>query len=228
VEGRSLFNRPDRLWGVTPPAETLDMVGQTTIGPWQMTDWNMREHYGAPYGIRRDWSLAELVAYCLEHPGVQARMIADYMQAAYSRWGRRSPHGIQHYFWLEAFLKGEIGQGAWDAPVLVLPDAAGRWDVTPDAMRRTGFYAKQVVMGHGHNPHGLLFWLWTAGDEPGIRAVLVAWRDQRRWAWDETTKAPVETADPGGFAIRPEDVRQCPCHPEFRDAVRRVAEEVLQ
>jgi len=219
-EGRGLFDKPDRLWGPTSAAETLDLIGQTTVGPWQMTDWNIRDHYGPPYGVQAGWPRAELLAWVRARPEVQAKMIADYVQGAYAAWGRRSPHGIQHYFWLEAYLKGEIGQGPWDAPVLVLPDAAGKVTVTPEAMRATGFYAKQILLGHRGNPHGLLYWLWVLGDREGMRAAVATWAAQRRWAWDAAAKAPRETAEPGGYALAPGDVKFCDCHPRFKDDVR--------
>jgi len=226
-EGRGLFDKPDRLWGVTPAAETLDMIGQTTVGPWQLTDWNIRDHYGPPYGVKKEWTTRELVQFCRGNPGIQALMISDYIQEAYALLGRRSPGGIQKYFWLEAWLKGDIGLGAWDEPVLVLPDETGKWEVTPEKMKRTGFYAKQIVLGHRGNPHGLLYWLWVAGDAEGIIRTLAAWRDARRWVWDEGGKKPVETAEPGGMAIAPEDVKFCDCHPKFRDMVRDLARKVL-
>ena len=219
-EGRGLFNKPDRLWGATSAEETLDLIGQTTVGPWQMTDWNIRDVYGVPYGVRKEWTRTELVEYVKARPVIQAKMISDYVQGAYAAWGRRSPHGIQHYFWLEAYLKGDIGQGAWDAPVLVLPDASGKVAVTPEAMRRTGFYAKQIILGHRGNPHGLLYWLWRLDDEDGMRGVIATWKAQRRWVWDAEAKAPRETPEPGGYAIAPDDVKFCDCHPEFRARLR--------
>ena len=224
-EGRGLFDHPDRLWGVTPAAETLDMIGQTTVGPWQMTDWNIRDNYGLPYGVRKEWSLKELIEFCRAHPIVQAKMISDYIAGAYSTYGRRSPHGIQHYFWLEAFLKGEIGLGLWDSPVLVLPDATGKWEVTPEKMKRTGFYAKQIVLGHRGNPHGLLYWLMVVRDEKGMRDLLGRWHGQHRWIWDAAAKKAVETAEPGGFGIKPEDVKFCDCHPEFREKLVQMVKE---
>lgn len=226
-EGRSLFDKPDRLWGPTGPAETLDLIGQTTLGPWQLTDWNIRDVYGAPYGVKQEWKLSELSDFCRAHPEVHAKMIADYIQNAYGTYGTRSPYGIQQYFWLEAYLKGEIGQGDWRKPVLVMPEKPGmKPNITPETMKQTGFYAKQILLGHGHNPHGLLFWLWVAQDDAGITAALTRWRDQKRWTWDAEKKSPQRTDAPGGFAVRPDDVKGCACHPAFGPALRALVAAV--
>src|SRR5690242_11044263 len=48
-EGRLLFNKPEARWGKTGPKETADMLGQTTIGVWQITVRNVQKEYGPPY-----------------------------------------------------------------------------------------------------------------------------------------------------------------------------------
>src|SRR6266550_119723 len=81
-EGFILFDQPDRLWGPTPAGETLDLIGQTTIGPWQITDWNIRDTFGRPYGVHMDWDFETIVKFCRDKHWVQAKMAADYIQNA--------------------------------------------------------------------------------------------------------------------------------------------------
>ncbi|MBN1513330.1 MAG: hypothetical protein JXB13_15040 [Phycisphaerae bacterium] len=226
-EGAGLFNDPDRRWGRTTAVETKDMLGQTTIGPWQITIDNVRHIYGRPYGITPDWPEEKVYTYCRDHPDVQARMIADYIQEAYTKYGRRGPYGIQRYFWLEAYVRGRIGQGRWDEPVLPTPPDGDWTKLTPEMKADTGFYAKQILLGWRGNPRGLLYWLCVTGDEDAIRAALRTWRDQRRMEWDETTGDAVLTNQPGGFAVRPEDLRHMERFPECHAMVTRLAREVL-
>jgi len=226
-EGRSLFSKPDRLWGKTTAKETRDMIGQTTIGPWQITVTNVKTIYGLPYGISPEWSNEKVYAYCRDHPEIQAKMIADYIQEAYTKYGRRGPYGIQRYFWLEAYVKGWIGQGQWDKSVLPqAPD--GDWTQLTDEMKAdTGFYAKQLFLGWKHQP-GLLYWLWVTGDKQAIVNALRTWRDQRKMVWDENLEDAVPTPEPGGFAIHPEDLKYAKRYPEFYADVLPLVEKVLK
>ncbi len=225
-EGGGLFNQPERRWGKTTAAETKDMIGQTTIGPWQITVTNVKTKYGLPYGVQPDWPDAQVYAFCRDHPEIQVRMIADYIEEAYTKYGRRGPYGIQRYFWLEGYTRRWIGQGAWDKSVLPEPPG-GDWTKLTDAMKAdTGFYAKQVLIGWRGNPRGLLYWLWVTGDEAGIRAALRNWRDQRKMIWDEGAGDAVLTSQPGEFAIQPEDLRYVP-RPECSAALTRIVHEVL-
>ena len=221
-EGAVLFNKPDKLWGRTGPLETKDMLGQTTIGPWQMTIWNVKDIYGPPYGVKQEWSNEEVYRFCRERPRLQAKMITDYIQKSYEDYGKHSPYAIQRYFWLEAYVKGDIGQGLWyKSPVAVSP--TGRWeDLTPEMKRDTGFYAKQVLLGHPGNKHGLLFWLWVTKDYNAIEDALLTWKEQKKRVWEDG-KA-VLTDEPGRFAIQPEDIRFCQCHPDYRDFVLAMLE----
>lgn len=222
-EGSILFDKPDKLWGVTPAEETLDLIGQTTIGPWQITDWNIRDTFGVPYGVQKDWNLKRIVRFCQSNPLVQAKMAADYVQNADNLYGRRTPYAIQSYFWLEAYLKEEIGLSQWDLPVLVQPDPeTKKLEVTPEKMKRTGFYGKQIVMGHSIQKHGLLYWLWVLQDEEGIKDVLRTWREQKKWRWDVQAKKAVPTEEPGKFEIKEYDVRYCACHPDYVSRLKEI------
>jgi len=226
-EGGVLFNKPEKRWGKTTAEETRDMIGQTTIGPWQITVTNVKNEYGLPYGVQEDWSNNQVMDYCREHPEIQAKMISDYIQKAYTQYGKRSPYGIQRYFWLEAYVKGEIGQGEWDKSVLpVAPD--GDWrKLTPEMKADTGFYAKQLVCGNSHNPHGLLYWLCVTGDGEGIRDLLRTWRDQKKMIWDADKKDAVLTDEPGHFAIHAEDLKYMERFPECHSRVTKLVNEVL-
>lgn len=225
-EGAVLFNIPDKLWGKTTAEETSDMLGQTTIGPWQITIWNVKDIYGPPYGVKKDWSNAKVYIWCREHPLIQAKMIADYIQKSYVDYGKRGPYAIQRYFWLEAYVKGEIGQGEWTkSPVAKSP--TGRWqDLTPEMKRNTGFYAKQILLGCHHNPHGLLFWLWVTGDIEAIKETLRTWKHQKKLIWKDGKIVP--TDEPGNFAIKPEDVIFCDCHPEFKKMLKEIVIQILE
>lgn len=225
-EGRGLFNDPARRWGKTTAEETKDLIGQTTIGPWQITVTNVKTIYGIPYGISPEWSDAEVYAFCRDHPEVQAKMISDYIQGSYSKYGRRSPHAIQYYFWLEAYVKGWIGQGAWDKSVLAEPPDGDWRKLTPEMKADTGFYAKQLLLGSRGNPYGLLYWLCITGDEPAILDTLRVWRDQKKMVWDDAARAGRFLDEPGGFAIQPEDLLYVQ-DPECRAALTRLVEQVL-
>ncbi len=146
-EGKSLFGT-GKLWSVTGPAKTGDMLGQTTIGPWQITLQKIAGS-GPPYP-----------------PQLQARIAADLIEESYRRLGKRAPLAIQRYFWLEAFEQKKIGQGFWYSSVLAK---------NPAEMKNTGFYAKQIVLGSRFNSRGLLYWLYVTGDENAIRYVLRTW-----------------------------------------------------
>lgn len=225
-EGGGLFNNPARRWGATTARETADIMGQTTIGVWQMTVTNVKNHYGPPYGVDPSWTDQQVVDFCRERPVVQAKMIADYIQRSSEEHGTRTPYAIQRYFWLGGYVRGAIGQGAWDDSVLPrAPD--GDWrNLTPEMKAATGFYAKQIVCGSRTNPHGLLYWLWVTGDEEGIRGVLRAWRDQTRLAYDGDGRL-VDTGQAGEFAIRVEDLKYLERFPEAHAGVARLVEEVL-
>ena len=182
-EGAGLFNQPDRRWGKTTAAETKDMIGQTTIGPWQITVTNVKAKYGLPYGVQPEWPDAQVYAYCRDNPDIQAKMIADYIQEAGTNYGRRGPYAIQRYFWLEGYTRGWIGQGAWDKSVLPEPPGGDWTKLTPEMKADTGFYAKQILVGWRGNPRGLLYWLWVTGDTGGIRAALRTWRYLTGMVW---------------------------------------------
>jgi hypothetical protein len=226
-EGASLFNDPDRRWGKTTAQETKDMIGQTTIGPWQITITNVKTTYGLPYGVRPGWPDEKIYAYCRDRPEIQAKMIADYVQEAYTQFGRRGPYGIQRYFWLEGYVRGWIGQGRWDRSVLPTPPDGDWTKLTPAMKADTGFYAKQVLVGWRGNPRGLLYWLWVTGDTTAIREVLRTWRDQRRMSWDEDTAEAVLTDEPGFFAIHPEDLKYAKAFPECHATLLRIVNDVL-
>jgi hypothetical protein len=227
-EGASLFNKPDRRWGRTTAAETKDMIGQTTIGPWQITVTNVRTKYGLPYGVKPEWSESEVYAFCRDHPEVQVKMIADYIQEAYTDYGRRSPYGIQRYFWLEGYTRGWIGQGTWDDSVLPIPPDGDWTKLTPEMKADTGFYAKQVLLGWRGNKRGLLYWLCVTDDDQAIRVTLRTWRDQKRMTWDEAAGRAVRTDEPGGFAVRPEDLKHLAAFPEYHARVTDIAAGVLR
>lgn len=223
-EGRSLFNKPDKRWGRTTAAETHDMIGQTTIGPWQITVTNVKNIYGLPYGVSKDWTNTQVNDYCREHPEIQAMMISDYIQLSYDDYGLRSPYAIQRYFWLEAYAKGEIGQGPWDSSPLAVPPS-GKWeDITPEMKRNTGFYAKQLLLGSKYNKHGLLYWLYITKDFEGIKDVFKTWKNQVRYVWKEDRAVP--TDEPGNFAIKPEDFKYCTDNPEFHQTLLKLLKEV--
>lgn len=212
-EGRSLFARPpDRRWGATGPAETRDMIGQTTVGPWQITVDNARGPLGEAYGLRADLPPAEVAAALRERPSTQAALACDLVQRAYVTLGRRGPYAIQSYFWLSAFVKGEIGQGPWDAPVLPgAPPAGGdRHDPTAEQKRQTGFYAKQVVLGSPHNPYGLIWWLWVTRDDDAIVALLRRWREEPERSWNDARSSADPTDRRGRFAITADDLKYLP------------------
>ena len=223
-EGRSLFNNPKARWGRTGPRETKDMNGQTTVGPWQLTIGNITAEYGVPYGVHADWPEGKVFDFCEAHPGVQVGMICDYIQKSYSKFGTRSPFAIQRYFWLEAFVRNEIGQGQWDKSVLPVPPDGDYQKLTPAMKADTGFYAKQILLGYDENPHGLLYWLWVTGDLDAISATLAAWKNQREGKWDAVNKK-VDLLDPSGrFTIREEDLLHVPA--EARAAIAERVRDV--
>jgi len=226
-EGGGLFNQPDRRWGKTTATETKDMIGQTTIGPWQITVTNVRAKYGLPYGVQPDWSDAQVYGYCRDHPDIQAKMIADYIEEAYGKYGRRGPYGIQRYFWLEGYTRGWIGQGAWDKSVLPEPPGGDWTKLTSEMKADTGFYAKQILVGWRGNPRGLLYWLWVAGDADGIRETLRTWRDQGRMVWDESAGDARLTEEPGDFSVYPQDLRYLKPFSECHAELVKVVLEVL-
>src|SRR5205085_1833699 len=115
-EGKNRFNQRN-MWGATGPAQTGDMLGQTTIGPWQITIENARE-LGATYGVSSNFSSADLISFLENRPKLQARIAADFLQESYTQYGKRSPWAMQRYFWLEAFREKKIGQGHWYDSVL--------------------------------------------------------------------------------------------------------------
>ena len=211
-EGAVLFNKPDRLWGATPANETGDMLGQTTIGPWQITVWNVQDTYGPPYGLPPKITPREVVEWCKARPAIQARMIADYIQNAYTTYGRRGPYAIQSYFWLEPFAKDEIGQSKewWKSPV-AKPPKGGTWkDLTPEMKKDTGFYGKQIICGCTHQIRGLLYWLAITDDIKAMDDLLRVWRDEPKRSWVAEKKMAVLTDKPGNFVLSPEDLRFWP------------------
>lgn len=205
-EGSILFADPNRRWGKTTAEETRDMIGQTTIGPWQITVQNVRQKYGIPYGIDSRWTDAEVYVFCRDNPRVQARMIIDLVQENYDRHGVRDPYAIQAYFWFEAFAKREIGQGDWQKSVLpVAPD--GDWrKLTPELKADTGFYGKQLVCGTWTNPRGLLYWLAITGKDAEIAALGETWREARTIEWDRDANVPRRIDHRGEFALQPADL----------------------
>ncbi len=243
-EGLALFNQPDKLWGKTTAEQTADMIGQTTIGPWQMTLWNIRDNYGPRYGIDPKWDNAKIYAFCREHPDVQASMIIDYIQLSYETFGKRSPYAIQRYFWLEPFVKGELGQAEdWTKSVVAKPPPGGTWqDLTPEMKADTGFYAKQILLGAPYTKTGLLFWLKVTKDDDAIREVLRTWRDQKKIVVADPQDAPgtpeapgtmvmenihyITTDQPGGFTIKPEDVVFYKDQPKIHHAILKLIDEV--
>lgn len=212
-EGRALFAQPrHRLWGTTHAQETGDMLGQTTVGPWQMTWKNVRDRFGHSHGIGKHWSDARILAYCRQHPHVQAAMIADYIQQSYEQYGQRSPYAIQNYFWLEGYLRRWIGLAAWHVSVLPRRPVGGWRKLTPGMKANTGFYAKQIILGTPHHPYGLLYWLWISRDATTIRQILQNWHNQPRMQWDSTKQMAILTPQQGNFAIRPRDIRYVRVH----------------
>lgn len=221
-EGRGLFADPEARWSKTGPRQTRDMIGQTTIGPWQITVANVKNKYGQPYGVLPDWPDGEVFEFCRSRPPMQAGMICDYMQEAYSQYGQRTPYAIQKYFWLEAYVKGEIGRGPWDKSVLPDPPDGDWQKLTPEMKADTGFYAKQIVLGSKTNPHGLLWWLWVTGDTAGIQGVITAWRSQPVRTWDAARGVAVPTGEmTTEFAIQPADLIYLPTE-ACREAIQRL------
>lgn len=192
-EGRILFEKPEKRWGPTTAAETKDFVGQTTIGPWQITITNVRNTFGAKYGVDPKWTDAEIARFCAKNPRIQAAMICDYIEGTYARYGRRSPYAIQAYFWLEPFVKGESAQGAWDESVLKRP------------MKESGFYAKQIVCGHPHQPYGLLYWLAYTGAWEEAEQVVRTWEETPIHVWKGDHAEATEHR--GNFRLGAEDLR---------------------
>lgn len=208
-EGAVLFNQPDRLWGPTPAEETADMIGQLTVGPWQMTDWNIQKTYGPPYGLPKKANKKETLIWCRNNPVLQARMIADYIQLSYKTYGKRSPYGIQRYFWLDAYVKGEIGQSPdwWKSPVAKPPKGMTWKDLTPEMKQDTGFYAKQVVCGHPHQQRGILYWLARTNDVKAIDELLKTWHDEPKRVWNAKKDFAEPTAEKGNFTLAPTDLK---------------------
>ncbi|WP_428389440.1 hypothetical protein [Mucisphaera sp.] len=238
-EALTLFKQPNRLWGKTTAEETADMIGQTTIGPWQITVTNIRQIYGPPYGVDPDWTNAQIYAFCRDRPEVQAHMIIDYIQRSYEQFGQRSPYAIQRYFWLEPFVRGELGQASdWTTSVVAKPPPGQTWqDLTPAMKADTGFYAKQILMGAPYTDTGLLFWLHVSGDTHAITQTLRTWRDQPRIVANDDASLPNQirsqgityaiTHQPGHFAIQPEDLRFYNIDPSRREPVRQLIQQVL-
>lgn len=238
-EGRGLMDQPERRWGRTSAEETADMVGQTTVGPWQITIRNIRTTYGPPYGVKPSWPPAQINAFCREHPEIQARMIIDYIQRSYATFGKRSPYAIQRYFWLEPFVRGGIGQSPdWTRIVVAKPPPGGTWkDLTPEMKADTGFYAKQVLMGTPYTDSGLLYWFYVSGDLEGVRDTLRTWRDQKRIRVsddpDHSTHSLegtsyILTEEPGSFGISPSDVLYYKSQPEIHRAIRELIQEIAE
>ena len=226
-EGLYLFYRPEVLWGPTGADETADMIGQTTVGPWQMTVANIRKVYGPRYGVDPKWSDALVFAFCRAHPEVQAKMTIDMIEQGYEEFGQRSPYAIQRYFWLDPFVKGEIGQSKdWQRSVVAKPPKGGTWnDLTPAMKADTGFYGKQVLLGTDYTDSGMLFWLYVSGDVEGVRGALRTWRDEKKLVPGKGGHY-VRTGDSGGFAISESDIHYGKKHPEIREALGGLVREV--
>ena len=218
-EGRGLFADPTTRWGRPTAARARDVVGQTTIGPWQMTLRNVQRLYGQPYGVRYDWPAADVFRFVEDRPGVQAGMICDYVATSYASLGPRGPLAIQRYFWLSAFVKGDIGQAAWDRGVLPEAPDGDPAKLTYAMRRQTGFYAKQILLGTRANPRGLLYWLWVTGDLDAIRATLLAWKQQRDVTWNEGPADVLYLESTGHYAIVVDDLKYVP--DEARDAIAK-------
>ncbi len=217
-EGRGLFNDPEKRWGDTGPEMTGDMIDQTTVGPWQVTLDNIQNRYGEPYGVDPDWEKERVYSYMRRHPEHQAAIASDIIQRNYDDWSVRGPFAIQSYFWLLAYVKGEIGQADWDVSVLSDEDRS---------MKETGFYAKQIVCGSKTNPYGLLYWLWATGKPDEIRQVLETWKNQKEVRWNEEKKRFVRGADNAMLAIKPQDLRYLKKFPEAHGDVSEIAKEVF-
>lgn len=185
-EGKNLFNRSS-LWSSTSAIETGDMLGQTTIGPWQITLKTARK-YGVSHGVFAEWNDLRLIPFLERNPKIQAGIAADFLKDSYRQHGMRTPHALQNYFWLEGFLSGKIGQGKWFENVLARK---------PAGRRQTGFYAKQLLLGSRFNPQGLLYWLYVTGDHSAIRETLKAWKL-------------------AGYPILKSDLPHCGCDPKFQ------------
>lgn len=171
------------------------MLGQTTIGPWQITLANARD-YGPRCGVQPEWEDRALISYLQSHPVIQACLAAEFIEASYRDLGRRSPLAIQRYFWLDGYLQKKIGLGPWYCSVLAKDQ---------QHMSQTGFYAKQLLLGSRYNPEGLLYWLYRTGDEPAVRETLRLWEEK-------------------GHPIRIDDLNHCACNNEFRLWLKRILE----
>lgn len=227
-EGRTLFNDPNARWGKTGPKETADMLGQTTVGVWQITVRNIQKEYGPQFGVKREWTAGEVFEFCQQHPEIQAGMICDYIQISYSTLGVRSPLAIQRYFWLAAFVTGEIGQGEWDASVLPKPPDGDWTKITPAMKRDTGFYGKQILLGTESNPRGLLYWLWANDDLAGIKATLQSWKDQRDASWDPVEATANLIGPRGHYTIQEADLKYVPderCKAAIAEAIKQIASD---
>lgn len=224
-EGGALMWKPERLWGPTGPEETKDLLGQTTVGPWQLTIENIQKRFGADYGIDPTWTPAQVAEFVRARPEIQAAMICDLIEANYNIYGRRAPYAIQSYFWLEAFARGWIGQGSWDTSVLPPTNPDGT-PPTEEQKRQTGFYAKQVLLGHKYNPNGLVYWLWATGDTEAIREVFTTWREEPTREWNERKQLAVEKGKPGAFAIAEDDLKYLQKDAEAYAAVLAILKEV--
>ncbi|CAN5191278.1 hypothetical protein BH09SUM1_BH09SUM1_07040 [soil metagenome] len=216
----------ERRWGITTAAETKDLIGQTTVGPWQITVANVK-NLGQSYGIDPSWADAEVYEFIRSRPEIQASMACDIIQKNYQSYGVRGPYAIQSYFWLQPFLSGDIGQAAWDKSVLATPPDGDWQKITAEQKRDTGYYGKQLFLGNRDNPYGLIYWLTVTQDEDAIRAAFRTWRDQRRLIWDEKNHRVETTQEPGGFAIRPDDLKYLKQFPEQFATVNRIVGEVL-
>lgn len=163
-EGKTLFKNSN-LWKATYPSRTHDMLGQTSIGPWQLTLSTARKFYPMK---RKPLTDSELLNGLEQNPETQAEIAASIFESSYKSYGQRSPMAIQNYFWLEPFQKKEIAQGPWYASVLA---------INPQDRRNTGFYAKQFLLGSRFNPEGLLYWLYITRDHTAVREALRTWSE---------------------------------------------------
>lgn len=225
-EGWGLFNKPERRWGSTGPEETKDLIGQTTIGPFQITLNNVQNVYGHRYGIDPSWEPERVYTYMKEHPEYHVAIAADIIQLNYDRHGRRTPAAIQSYFWLEAFAKGDIGRGPWDKSVLASAPSGDWRDLTPEMKANTGFYGKQILLGTGNSADGLLYWLWVTGKRDEIRDILGTWKSYRRLSWDAAANDAVADGEAGAYAVREIDLRYlCEFRPEACSAIAAMVAE---
>ncbi len=199
-------------WGMNYGDGTLRAMEETRddtfIGPWRLDTKDILK-YGPDCGATG--TLDQIIQSFADNSKLEVMIVASKLQDLYAQFGKRSPYALQSYFNLEAYLKGEIGQGKWDDYILVKYPP-----VTPEKLKATGFYGKQLLMGSNTDPsyhyiaklecpYGMMYWIWVSRDYDGIKQTLLTWKNQVKWVWDHDKNAPVATAEPGNFGITQED-----------------------